>query len=117
MVSSPLLALFTIFDVPTSSKRASKPPNHLQDYHLYSVNSSPEHPISNVLSYSDPYMVFINAINSIHEPHIYAQASKLTEWCDALGIEIKALENNDIWLICSLPHRKRAVVNAFLRRN
>ena len=74
-------------NVPT--KRISKPPRHLQDYQCSSAVSSTEHPISNVISYaalSDPYMIFINALNSIPEPSSYAQARKIKEWCDAMGI-------------------------------
>lgn len=96
----------------SSSRRVSKTPSHLQDYHLYSVNSSTAHTISNVLSYSalsDPYMIFINAVNTTPEPSTYAQACQFKEWCDAMGIEITALEDNDTWLICSLPKGKRAV--------
>ena len=93
-------------------RRISKPPSHLQDYHCYAIKSSTEHPISNVVSYaalSDPYMIFINAVNTIPEPSTYNQARKFKEWCDAMGIEITALEDNDTWLICSLPAGKQAV--------
>ena len=98
--------------VVESTRRISKPPSHLQDYHCYATNSSTEHPISNVVSYaalSDPYMIFINAVNTIPEPSTYTQARKFKEWCDAMGIEITALEDNDTWLICSLPAGKQAV--------
>lgn len=75
------------------------------------MNSSTEHHVSNVLSYdalSDPYMIFINAVNSIPEPSIYVQALKFKEWCAAMDIEITALEDNGTWLICSLPEGKQA---------
>ena len=68
--------------------------------------------MSNVLSYaalSDPCMIFINALNSIHEPSSYAQARTIKEWCDAMGIEITALEDNKTWIVCSLPAGKKAV--------
>lgn len=67
----------------TSTPRVSKPLRHLQEYHCRSVNSSTEHPISNVLSYdalSDPYQIFINSVNSILESRTFAQACKLKEW-------------------------------------
>ena len=95
-----------------STRRVSKPPRYLQDYECNSVTSCTEHPISNFLSYealSDPYQIFINAVNSIPEPRNFAQACKLKEWCDAMGVEITALEENNTWLICSLPEGKRAV--------
>lgn len=47
-------------EVSVHTKRVSKPPRHLQDYHCSSAVSSTEHPISNILSYdalSDPYMI------------------------------------------------------------
>ncbi|KAL0846098.1 hypothetical protein Bca101_019344 [Brassica carinata] len=94
------------------TRRVSKPPSHLKDYHCYAVNSSTKHPVSNVLSYdalSDPYMIFINAVNNIPEPSTYAQALKFKEWCDAMDVEITALEDNGTWLICSLPEGKQAV--------
>lgn len=93
-------------------QRASKPSSYLQDYHCYSMDSSTDHPISEVLSYSalsDSYLIFINAVNKIPEPHTYAQAQQIQEWCDAMGIEIQALEENETWIICSLPPGKKAV--------
>lgn len=94
-----------------SARRVSKPSSHLQDYHCYAMDSSTEHPISNVVSYAElsDYMIFINAVHSIAEPSTYAQARKFREWCEAMGIEITALEDNDTWLICSLPAGKKAV--------
>lgn len=95
-----------------SARRISKPPSHLQDYHCYAMDSSTEHPISNVVSYaalSDPYMIFINAVNGVAEPSTYAQARKFREWCEAMGIEITSLEDNDTWLICSLSAGKKVV--------
>lgn len=85
---------------------------HLKDYLCSSATSSTEHPISNLLSYdalSDAFMIFINAVNSIPEPSSYTQARKLKEWCDAMNIEITALEDNDTWFVCSLPDGKKAV--------
>lgn len=64
--SAPLMDPPAVVD---SIHMTSKPPGHLKDYHCYAVNSSTAHPISNVLSYdafSDPYMIIINAVNSIH---------------------------------------------------
>lgn len=97
---------------PTSTRRTTKPPSHLKDYHCYVVNSSTEHLVSNVLSYdalSDPYLMFINVVDNIPEPTTYAQALKFREWCKAMDIEIVALEDNGTWLICSLPEGKQAV--------
>lgn len=68
--------------------------SNLQDYHFYSVDSSTAHPISEVLSYdalSNPYLIFINAINKISEPQSYVQAKKLKEWCDAMGVELNVI--------------------------
>ena len=98
--------------ISVTSRRVSKPPQHLQDYHVYSADSSTEHPISNVISYaslSDPYMIFVNALNNILEPTSYAQACKIKEWLDAMDIEITALEENGTWIVCSLPAGKKAV--------
>jgi len=94
------------------NSRVSRPPAYLKDYHCNSVTSSTDHPISEVLSYSslsDPYMIFINAVNKIPEPHTYAQARQIKEWCDAMGMEITALEDNGTWVVCSLPVGKKAV--------
>jgi len=54
-------------------------------------------------------MIFINAVNKIPEPHTYAQAQQIKEWCDAMGMEITALEDNGTWVVCSLPVGKEAV--------
>lgn len=76
-----------VIDTPStfSSKRVSKFPFHIEDFHCYSMHnsSSVEYPISNFLSYhrlSSNQLAFVNAISSTTELDTYKQAVTNPKW-------------------------------------
>ena len=96
--------------------RVTTKPTYLSDYHYYlteHVSSKPSlYPISFCLSYhklSRPYREFVLTISSQTEPTSFSQAIESQVWCDAMNIELQALENNDTWSICSLLIGKQIV--------
>jgi len=58
---------------------------------------------------SELHQDFMAAITSDTEPTSYHQASQIKEWCDSMGLEITALEENHTWDITTLPPRKKAI--------
>jgi hypothetical protein len=117
-------------DVPVSSiklsKRIHKPPDYLQDYHsnhasfdpcssstmVSSTGSSTSYHLSQVLSYShlsSQYKSFALHACSIREPSNYHEASKSPQWCDAMTVEITALEANQTWSLTPLPLGKTPI--------
>ena len=96
--------------------RVTTKPTYLSDYHCYlteHVSSKPSlYPISFCLSYhklSRPYREFVLTISSQTEPTSFSQAIESQVWCDAMNIELQALENNDTRSICSLLIGKQIV--------
>jgi len=94
------------------SRRPTKLPAHLQDYYIYNTSFSTPYPISNYISYiklSFSFSFLINNISLTLELRKYSEAIKLKEWCDAIGEELKAMEQTGTWLVCPLPSGKKAI--------
>ena len=56
------------------------------------------YPLANVISYnrlSDKYKVFLTFVDSKVEPTTFYQAFKVSEWREAMSVEILALERNN----------------------
>lgn len=96
------------------SKRPSKSPSYLKDYHcdlVHTVTTSPHH-LSQVLSYDNlnpTYKAFTLAISSIFELVFYHEYVKHKEWRAAMSEEFKALKDNQTWSIVPLPKGKKAI--------
>jgi len=45
----------------------------------------------------------------IAEPRYYHEATKDEQWCQAMGEEIRALEENQTWTIKDLPPGKKPI--------
>ncbi|XP_077215980.1 uncharacterized protein LOC143850645 [Tasmannia lanceolata] len=102
-------------------------PNYLQAYHCeLAVHPSPNsslpsivgptvsthHLISHFLSYdklSPSHRVFSVAISSIIEPMSFREVVKDPKWCEAMALEIQALEANNTWTLSSLPTNKEPI--------
>ncbi|CAM8993843.1 unnamed protein product [Rhodiola kirilowii] len=95
------------------STRVSKKPAWTKDYICNTVVSkSSPHLLQNFISYSKcapHHAVFALQISSIQEPTSYTQASKDTQWVEAMNKEIKALEGNNTWVLTELPKDKTVV--------
>ncbi|CAM8966871.1 unnamed protein product [Rhodiola kirilowii] len=96
-----------------TSTRVVKPPVWTKDYICNRVTSkSSPHQMQHFLSYSKcapHHAVFALQISSVKEPSSYTQASKDTQWVEAMNREIKALEGNNTWLLTDLPKDKTVV--------
>ncbi|CAA7030339.1 unnamed protein product [Microthlaspi erraticum] len=98
--------------VQTSTKRTVKKPAHLQDYYCDSVMSSTIHEIFQYLSYdkrSPKYASFLACIDKEKEPANYTEAKRFLVWCEAMDVEIVALEETDTWDVVSLPPDKHCI--------
>jgi hypothetical protein len=100
----------------------------LQQYHCQlaslpsSLTSSPltkaagdigiPHCLSSVLSYdrlSHSHKIFSLSVTSHYEPKFFHQAIKFPHWREAMTVEISALQQNNTWILTSLPPGKRAI--------
>lgn len=76
---------------PKRSTRKKNLPKYLNDYYCQQVSGS-------------------NSGNKIiQEPNNYNDASQVSEWCEAMNEELKALEENKTWTITDLPLGKKAI--------
>lgn len=111
------------------SKRPKSKPQRLNDYVLYttqctndpsphtptsasSTSGTVPYPISNYVTcerFSDKHRAFLAAVTAAVAPTTYAEAVQLKIWCDAMSLEIGALEENDTWYITELPPGKKAL--------
>lgn len=96
------------------AKRISKLPAHLKDYYCNIAECDTEipYPMSSYMSLeslSDEYKNYICAVAMYPEPTNFAQAKRFDEWLKAMNEELKALESNDTWTVCSLPPGKHAI--------
>jgi hypothetical protein len=106
------------------SDRVKQKPSYLQDYHYKQVfscspqsasnvdNSGKPYPLSSFISYdnlSSKHKHFCLSISSQPEPKFYHQAVKDPLWCEAMKAEIKALEENNTWVVTDLPFDKHPI--------
>jgi len=102
------------------SYRHRRSPSYLKDYHCQlsshidtkRLNHSSKvlHSLSTYLDYGNlttKNLNYVLAISSNEEPHNYNEAIQKHEWCEAMKKEIKALEENETWIITDLPHGKQ----------
>lgn len=109
---------------PVREKRNKTQPKHFGDYFVQlppsvdhaqsppNQDSSTVHPLANFVSYknfSESHKVFLAAIDSNDEPKYFHQAIKDDRWKEAMKKEIRALEENDTWVLEELPEGKRAI--------
>jgi hypothetical protein len=106
------------------SDRVKQKPSYLQDYHCKQVsscspqsassvdNSGKAYPLSSFISYdnlSSKHKHFFLSISSQPKPKFYHQVVKNPLWCEAMKAEIKALEENNTWVVTDLPFDKHPI--------
>jgi len=52
---------------------------------------------------------FLTALYNSHDSCTFAEAILDPKWCEAMNLELRALEENGTWEITSLPPGKRAI--------
>jgi hypothetical protein len=110
------------------STRVKHTPRYLQQYHCQlasfpsSLMSSPlnkaddaqgiPYSLSSVISYdrlSSSHKHFSLSVTSHYEPKFFHQAIKFSQWREAMQAEIDALQQNNTWILTSLPPGKHAI--------
>ena len=106
----------------TRSRRQTKAPAYLDQYHCYLLNqnssfpSHPNHttsyPISAFLSYDKfdaSYRNFLLSITTVTAPKTFHEAILLDEFKGSMKSEMDSLEETGTWSICQLPPGKHPV--------
>ncbi|GKD90056.1 ribonuclease H-like domain-containing protein [Tanacetum coccineum] len=91
------------------SSRQTKLPVKLNDYML---NSNVKYGIEKFVNYSNlkgANLCFATTLNKSTEPYCLYDALSDTNWVDAMNNEIKALNRNNTWTECDLPHGRKPI--------
>lgn len=95
----------TARQAPDCSKRATKHPAYVHDYHYNITDTDIPYLLVAYLSYekiSDGYTAYICLVNLHVEPTSFTQAKRFYEWIKEMNEELITLENNDTWIVYSL---------------
>ena len=91
------------------SSRTVRPSVRLQDFITYHTS---QYPIQNCIRYdklSPNYCTFLAEIETNPEPNNFEEASKQSQWINAMHEELEALNRNKTWEIVELPIGKKTV--------
>ncbi|GJY58004.1 ribonuclease H-like domain-containing protein [Tanacetum coccineum] len=96
------------------SSRVSKLLAKLNDYVLsnnvrYGLNKLANHSFLCNENY-----VFVSNLNKSYEPSSYEEASKDSNWINAMNFEMQALYENDIWELVELPFGRKPIENKWV---
>lgn len=104
------------------STRQKSRPSWIEDFHVPGITSSTDsmpaahsiskYPLSNYISYEAlplSHRHFIANIAACKEPAHYTYAVKDPRWVDAMNKELKTLEDNNTWIVRTVPPGKRAI--------
>jgi len=76
---------------------------------LPKVDSSPTYPMASYVSLANlsaSHKSFLTTLDHSQDPCTFAEAVLDPNWCEAMNLELRALEDNGTWEITSLPQRK-----------
>ncbi|XP_071739887.1 uncharacterized protein [Rutidosis leptorrhynchoides] len=107
-----------------TSTRTHTIPAKFNDYH-HSIHSTSINSISkfrhtkylnynNIITPTTRHLIC--TINNIVEPHTYIQEFKNEKWVQAMNKELQALQDNNTWVITTLPPNKTPVGNKWVYR-
>ncbi|CAH9079345.1 unnamed protein product [Cuscuta epithymum] len=115
-------------DSPRKSTRLRSIPIHIRDFEyklprsIIPGNSEStcnfvKYPIQNYISYnrlSPSYHCFTASLSKLTEPKTYKQAIEFSEWQNAMNAEIKALEDNNTWILVDLPANQHTICSKWV---
>jgi hypothetical protein len=116
-------------NTPRKSSRIRKQPSYLHDFHyqlassFFQLNpisldmvvnkfSGTSYSLSSPLSYdklSNSHKYFSLFVSSNFKTQFYHQAIKHPHWCEAMQVELIALEENHTWSLLDLPPHKKPI--------
>jgi len=104
----------TVAPSPRRSTRAIKKPAWLSDYVTAAVTSQGKvvSPAANQAGYShldSTHQAFLSALDNQCDPTSFTTAVQSQQWCDAMNVELQALERNGTWSLTRLPPEKKAI--------
>jgi len=104
-----------VVEVRRSTRPVSKP-RWMHDFVIAAVQSSHtrklHYPAANQVFYTHlnpKFQAFLSTLDAQHDPDSFQEAIKHQHWCDAMNIELQALEQNGTWSLVKLPKGKRAI--------
>jgi len=71
-----------------------------------------QYPITNYISYDHlgyEFKAFMSTLDKQQDPCGFEQAVQSQVWCDAMNVELQALEQNGTWELTQLPPGKKAI--------
>jgi len=100
------------------SNRVRKPPAWLDDFVTKAGSSNPP-TVDQVdtalgltvssIQLNDSSKAFLASIENVSDPVTLYEAVKEPKWCQAMDVELRALEENGTWTVTSLPPGKKAI--------
>nr|GFC71639.1 putative reverse transcriptase, RNA-dependent DNA polymerase, Gag-polypeptide of LTR copia-type [Tanacetum cinerariifolium] len=94
--------------------RQTKLPFSLNDFVIEGKVKYGVEKVVNYANLNSANFCFISALNKSIEPTCYEEAILDSNWIDAMRAEIKALNENQTWIIVDLPANRKAIGNKWL---
>jgi len=101
---------------PRRTSRQPRKPAWLNDFVAQAMSSPPKvsvlYPITKSLDsthFSVDHKAFLSALDGESDPKFFHEVVKNPKWCDAMNLELRALEDNHTWSLTSLPLGKKAI--------
>jgi len=108
---------------PRRTNRPTKSPAWLNDFIVQAMSSSPKmsilYPLTKSLEstqLSVEHKAFLSGLNGALDPTFFREAIQDPKWCEAMTLELRALEANHTWSLTPFLQAKKALVaNVYIR--
>lgn len=104
---------------PRRSTRSHSQPAWMNDYFTASVtNSGSVNSPHCTFSYASnvtntnikpTFQKYLDTLTNTCDPTTFSEVVKHEKWCNAMNMELQALEDNETWIITDLPPGKKAI--------